>query len=509
MKNMFTFVQNKCLKYKEKTFLQGVDHSSISYNDFNIELTKCLNKIESIIPNNNDFNFSIIAPNSVNYLLFLLSLSKKNGSAVNLNPNLSEIEIKERLILGDVDYLICTESIYSKLSEIIDETAIAKVIIIDSDTFKFKIVNEINLKPFEEKLIEKKSQIAFLQFTGGTSGVIKAAVISHQNILENITQINDHFQKYTSFNDFKVLVAFPFYHVFSIVFNVLFILNNGGTCFIYQDLRNTKLIIRLIKNNPINLTVGVNTWYNKLMQHEEFKALDLSKLKISLAGGEYVPLSTKQKWLHLTGKPLFSAYGLTETSSLSIISPFDETNLDDSIGIPVPSTEVVLFDENNNKINEDRIAGEIAMKGPQITKAYYKNELETKTAFFGEWFKTGDIGERVDGHIYKIVDRKKDMISVSGNKVYPNEVESVIFKIEDVLDVGIVAKANEKSGERVAACIVLKKDSQLTKDDITNYCKNNLSSYKVPKNIYFYTELPKTAIGKTARRILKKEINNG
>lgn len=451
--------------------------------------------------------YSIIAPNCANYLFYFFALYELNSTAVNLNPNLTNHEIKERLNIGNVSLLITTLDIYKKLKTILKNTGIQKILIFDEDCLRFEEPRIIDLKPqiyFESR---QDKDIAFLQFTGGTTGVTKAAVITFDNVNKNIEQLNEHFSKYRALNNLHVLIAFPFYHIFSLVFNVMFFMSNGGTCYLYKDLRNTDLILKLLKENPINFTVGVNTWYKKLMQHPEFKTFDTSNIQTSLAGGEYVPLSTKNQWQKMTGKPLYSAYGLTETASLSIVSPLDKTNIDDSIGIPIPQTEVTLLDENENEIKADNVAGELVLNGPQVTLSYYKNLEETTKAFAKGWFKTGDIAERINGKFYKIVDRKKDMISVSGNKVYPNEVESVISKLEDVLDVGVVAKKSEKSGEVVVACVMLKENSELKNNEIIDFCRAYLSRYKVPKQVYKLSDFPKTPIGKTYRKELREFVN--
>jgi long-chain acyl-CoA synthetase len=494
------------IEFKDKIFLIE-NNQNLSYGELNNEMNKCFNyMLESKHPFYS-FNFSIIAPNSLNYLIYLFAFLKKGGTAVNLNPNLSEIEIKERLNLGEVSLLITTQSIYAKLEPMIGDTGINTVIIIDENAFEFKepIIHHRN--PSRKFRHKTESDIAFLQFTGGTTGVTKAAKIKHENILQNIAQLNQHFGKYRDLNNLHVLIAFPFYHIFSIVFNVLFFMSNGGTCYLYQDLRNTDLILKLLKENHINFTVAVNTWYKKLMQHPDFQSLDTTKIATSLAGGEYVPLSTKNQWQQLTGKPLYSAYGLTETSSLAIISPIDQSNIDDSIGVAIPDTQAALSDENDTFIASDNIAGELVLKGPQVTSGYYNNLDESDKAFRDGWFRTGDIAERIDGKFYKIVDRKKDMISVSGNKVYPNEVESVLSKLKDILDVGVVGMKSEKSGEEVAACVVLRENSELSDEKIIEFCKEFLSRYKIPKHIFRFSELPKTPIGKTFRKELREKIN--
>jgi long-chain acyl-CoA synthetase len=509
MANLYNFIHQKCQSYIDKTFLFSSSGEELTYKDLLSNVQKNIEFLGKDSAYVNSAHFSIIAPNCANYLYHLFAFLNLGFTAVNLNPKLLSYEIQERLNLGEVSIVITNFEIYEKIKYVLSKTGVKKILIIDENNLSYvepKIITLNNVISVENT---PNSDIAFLQFTGGTTGVTKAAMINHRQVIDNVEQLSKHIGSYTSLENLHVLIAFPFYHIFSIVFNVLFFMRNAGTSILYQDLQDTGLIISLLKKHPINFTVAVNTWYKKLMHHADFENLDTSKIKISLAGGEYVPLNTKHKWQALTGKPLFSAYGLTETCSLAIASPFDKTNEDDSIGIPLPDTEVVLLDEQNKIILANNQAGELALKGPQVAKGYYNNPEETKKAFYKEWFKTGDIAERINGQLYKIVDRKKDMISVSGNKVYPNEVEEVISKLKDVLDVGVVAKNSEISGEAVAACIVIKEGSQLQDKEIIDYCGRFLSRYKIPKHIFRYKELPKTAIGKTARRILKKEINDG
>jgi len=438
----------------------------------------------------------------------MFGLQQLGGVAVNLNPKLSLSELGTRLNMADVEVLICSKEVFEQIEELIPQTFIRQIFVIDVDILDFKVL-EVSTTPSEKELqIQSSVENAFIQFTGGTSGITKAALISHLNVLSNINQLDHHFSQYISTKELKVLVAFPFYHIFAVVFNVLYFMNNGGTCIIYKDLRDVDGILQRLELYPINFTVGVNTWYKKLMQHNRFKYLDHSKILVSIAGGEYVPVDTKNDWKNLTGKALYSGYGLTETSSLAIISPLNLIeNIDDSLGIAIHDTEVGLLGDNKEWIFEDGVQGELLMRGPQLLKAYYNNEQETQDAFFEGWFKTGDIVKRVKGSYFKMVDRKKEMISVSGNKVYPNEVEEVFFQNKAVLDVGVVGRASEKTGEEVVAFVVLKENIELNELDLLEYCRNQLTRFKVPKEIIFKKELPKTPIGKTARSVLRESLN--
>ncbi len=510
MDTIYRLIERKCRHYGSRVILQLEPEGKVSYLSFFEELEKCrifLSKQSDL----SEGSFSMIAPNCLNYLLYLFSLQERGGAAVNLNPELAPNELKARLNIGRVSVVVTTAAIYPKLAPILSETGVQQVLLIDEKAQGFSVpkVDNGRFGTIRYQEPPARDAVAFLQFTGGTTGLTKAAVISHGNVTGNIEQLNRHFETYIDLGHLLVPIAFPFYHIFSIVFNFLFFLHNGGSCILYSDLRNMDLIMGLLKEHPVNFTVGVNTWYRKLMQHPGFGELDLSAMRASLAGGEYVPCSTKQMWASLTGKPLYSAYGLTETSSLAIVSPLDVSNTDDSIGIPIPETTVVLLDDDGNELRSDNAVGELALKGIQVMDRYFENPSETEAAFHNGWFKTGDVAERVGGRSYRIVDRKKNMISVSGNKVYPNEVEAVISELEDILDVGVVAMRSVNSGEDVAACIVVRPESRLTDEDLTSYCRMHLVAYKVPRHIFRYSQLPKTPIGKTDRNTLKTEIDHG
>jgi long-chain acyl-CoA synthetase len=496
-------IKIKSEEYGDKTLLKDADRA-VSYREFYQSIISTCGLIQEEQPGFSNRAFSIIAPNSAAYLSLLFALQKMGNMAVNLNPALTKSEMISRLNLAGVELLVTTKILFKDLKEIIGETKISVVILFNPGETALEFIRFAK----QDGRASAIPNGAFLQFTGGTTGTTKAAVITHQNALANVDQLCRHFENSISLENQQVIIAFPFYHIFGVVFNFLFFLNRGGECLLLTDLRNTDDIIDLFRKNKITFTVAVNSWYKRLMAHEKFAALDLSSVKCSLAGGEYVPVTTKAAWTKATGKPLYSAYGLTETSALAIVSPADETNIDDSLGIAIPDTQVTLLDDNNNEILEDNTLGEIALKGPQVTTMYFNNPAETANAFVDGWFKTGDTAIRTQRRFYKYIDRKKDMISVSGNKVYPSEVEEVISAMEKILDVGVVAKNSERSGEEVAACIVVRPGFELTDEEIMNYSKEYLAKFKVPKHIFRFHELPKSPIGKTLRRTLKTLINS-
>jgi long-chain acyl-CoA synthetase len=276
----------------------------------------------------------------------------------------------------------------------------------------------------------------------------------------------------------------------------------GARNILITNPRDFPAFIKELRKYNFTLFTGVNTLFNALLNQDEFKKLDFSSFKLSAAGGMAVQNSVAEKWLKITGIPIVEGYGLTETSPVLSINPVDGTERVGTIGLPVPSTEMKIMDDNGNEV-ETGERGEICAKGPQVMLGYWNKENETQDVFNGEWLKTGDIGMMDEDGFFKIVDRKKEMILVSGFNVYPNEIEDVIAGHPKVLEVGVIGVPDEKSTEAVK-CFIVKKDDTLTKEEIKEYCKENLTAYKCPKYVEFKSELPKSNVGKILRRILKE-----
>tara|TARA_Y100000385_G_scaffold66934_1_gene66707 strand:- start:20623 stop:22146 length:1524 start_codon:yes stop_codon:yes gene_type:complete len=501
------FIVKKCTEFPSNVFIINEDGVEITYNDFLIQHQNAKEYYRQIIPTIEGFSFSIIADNSPNFLYSLFALQSLSGAAVNLNPNLSLPELLSRLKMAEVEVLVCGGKIYEQIQEIDSELELKLIFLIDEDVTEFNCKMYAKSSKMDLAATFTEGGNAFIQFTGGSSGVNKAALISHRNVLSNIDQLQGHFTSFIDLTDLRVLIAFPFYHIFAVVFNLMFFMNNGGTVILYRELRDLEGVALKFTTHKINFTVGVNTWYKKLMQLPSFKSRDFSNLRACIAGGEYVPLSTKHAWRKLTGRTMFSGYGLTETTSLCIVSPLsEEENLLDTLGIPIPSTQTAIISDKNELIKSDGVQGELLIKGPQVLESYF-NSVESDSAFFKSWFRTGDIVERVQGKYFKLVDRKKEMISVSGNKVYPNEVEEIILSFSGVIEVGVIGIASEKTGEEVVAFIVLDREANINEEDILSFCKKQMTAFKVPRKVFLKTELPKTPIGKTSKTELRKLLN--
>jgi long-chain acyl-CoA synthetase len=347
--------------------------------------------------------------------------------------------------------------------------------------------------------------IAFLQYTGGTTGVAKGAILTHGNMVANVLQAYAWLAPMGISDQDIIVTALPLYHIFSLTANCLTFMKIGAKNILITNPRDLSHFIDEIKNSGFTAITGVNTLFNSLLNHPKFKEIDFSKLKLALSGGMALQKSVSMRWVEMTKSRVLEAYGLTETSPAATINPMYMEGYNGSIGLPLPSTDVSIR-ENDDKEAAIGSSGELCIKGPQVMAGYWNRPDETALVFTKDGFlKTGDIA-RMDeeGFIY-LVDRKKDMIVVSGFNVYPNEVEQVIGMHPGVLEVGVVGIIDSESGERVKACIV-KKDPDLTSEQIIAHCREHLTAYKIPKIVEFYNDLPKTNVGKILRRALKEPV---
>lgn len=357
----------------------------------------------------------------------------------------------------------------------------------------------------------KGTDVAFIQYTGGTTGISKGAMLSHRNMVANVEGIDVWFRSkiknLEKESPMTVVAALPLYHVFALTVNALSCLKWGAHNLLITNPRDLPGFIKELKKHKVEIFPGLNTLFNGLMNQPDFKDIDFSRLKISIAGGMALQKVIGEKWEKLTGCPLVEGYGLSETSPVLSVSPLDGRHRQGTIGVPFPSTEMRIRSEDEKwaPIGE---RGEICAKGPQIMLGYYNRPDETAKVIFededGRWFRTGDIGVQEEGGFFRIVDRKKDMILVSGFNVYPNEVEEVVSAMEGVLEVACIGVPDEKTTEAVKLFVV-KKDPELTAEKVKAYCKQNLTAYKCPKQVEFRDELPKSNVGKILRKNLRDE----
>lgn len=347
------------------------------------------------------------------------------------------------------------------------------------------------------------NDIAVLQYTGGTTGVSKGAQLSHGNIIAHNSMITEWFKPYISKSQDDIMItAIPMYHIFALTVNGMLMFSKGVKNVLITNPRDIPGFVKELRKHRFTIITGVNTLFNGLLNNENFKDLDFRALHGAVGGGMAVQDAVARKWQEVTGKPLVEGYGLSETSPVLCCNPLDGKHKMGTIGLPMPSTEVAIFDDNGTQLKQGEV-GEICARGPQVMNGYWQKDNDG-VFFPGGWFRTGDIGRMDEEGFFKIVDRKKDMIKVSGFNVFPNEIENVIAEHPKVLEVAAIGIPDMKTGEAIKVFIV-KKDESLTVDELKKFFYANLTNYKVPRHIEFRKELPKTNVGKILRRALKEQ----
>jgi long-chain acyl-CoA synthetase len=475
---------------------------------------------------------AIMMPNILQYPIALFGILRAGFIVINTNPLYTCDELVHQLNDSGAEAIVVLENFAKTLEKALPRLPILKHIVITQlgDCFPFVkrvIVNAVvkHIKKmipsfsipqavnFNHALQQGKgkklqpvelthSDIALLQYTGGTTGVSKGAILTHGNMVANVLQATAWISPLSLNSNDIIVTALPLYHIFSLTANCLTFFNAGAKNLLITNPRDLNSFIKDIKNSKFTAITGVNTLFNVLLNHPKFSEIDFSKLKLALSGGMALQKSVALKWREVTKSPVLEAYGLTETSPAVTINPMYLKEYTGSIGLPVPSTDISIRDDDGNELPLGE-TGELCVKGPQVTPGYWQRTQDTDDIFWSDGFlRTGDIA-RIDdqGFIY-LVDRKKDMILISGFNVYPNEVEQVISLLPGVLEVGVVGVKEEDSVEQVKACIV-KRDPSLTSEQVISHCREHLTAYKVPKIIEFRNELPKTNVGKILRRALK------
>ena len=474
---------------------------------------------------------ALMMPNILQYPVALMGVLRTGMIAVNVNPLYTAKELEHQLNDSGAETIIIFENSASILEKVLPKTKIKNIIttgIGDLLGFpKSMIVNfvikyvkkmvpswDLNSIKFNDVLADgdqakfkaadiSLDDVAFLQYTGGTTGLSKGAVLTHKNIVANMLQAREWVGPALKEGEEILITPLPLYHIFSLTANFFLFSSIGAHNILITNPRDIPDFVKKISKYKFTFMTGVNTLFNALVNNEDFKKLDFSELKIALGGGMAVQKAVAAKWKEVTGKPLVEAYGLTETSPAACINPLNIPDYNGKIGLPISSTEVKILDDEGNElpIGEN---GEIAIKGPQVMQGYWQQVEETAKVMTQDgFFKTGDIGFQDKKGYFQIVDRKKDMILVSGFNVYPNEVEDVVAGHPKVLECAAVGVDDEKSGELVKIFIV-KKDDSLTEQEIKDFCKEELTNYKRPKFVEFRAELPKSNVGKILRKELRQ-----
>jgi len=475
---------------------------------------------------------AIMMPNCLQYPVALYGTLRAGGIVVNVNPLYTPRELEHQLKDSGAEVIVILENFATTLEQVLAKTPVKHVIVTSLGEmlgFKGLIVNFVVRKVkkmvpafnlptalrFKDVLAEgagkelKKVEvghddIAFLQYTGGTTGVSKGAMLLHRNILANIEQAAAWLSPGLAGETAIIITALPLYHIFSLTVNCLNMMKIGGLNVLITNPRDIPAFVKELGKHRYNIITGVNTLFNAFLNNPEFNKLDFSKVKICVGGGMAVQKAVADRWKQVTGRTLLEGYGLTETSPCATMNPLNLEAYSGSIGLPMPSTEVVLRDDAGKEVALGE-PGEICIRGPQVMKGYWQRPDETAKVLGADGFLlTGDVGVMDDKGFVRIVDRKKDMILVSGFNVYPNEIEQVVAMHPGVLEVAAIGVPDEHSGE-VPKIFVVKKDPQLTEQDLLEHCKKELTGYKRPKYVEFRTELPKTNVGKILRRALREE----
>lgn len=479
---------------------------------------------------------AIMMPNVLQYPIAVFGALRAGLVVVNTNPLYTARELKHQLKDSGARAILIMENFANVLEAVIDDTDVEHVMVTSiGEMIGFpkgaimdfvlcrikKMVPSFNLPQavrFKQTLAEGAGKslkpvklthedIAFLQYTGGTTGVSKGAMLTHGNMVANMQQASAWLGNNIDMGKEVIITALPLYHIFALTANCFVFLKFGGRNVLITNPRDMPGFVKELSKEKFTAITGVNTLFNGLLNTPGFDALDFSYLRLTLGGGMAVQRAVADRWKAATGVTLVEAYGLTETSPAACINPMDLPDYNGAIGLPICSTECRVIDTEGNPVGVDE-TGELCVRGPQVMKGYWNRPEETAKVLSDDgWLKTGDMA-RMDakGYFY-IVDRKKDMILVSGFNVYPNEIEDVIAAHPKVLEVGAIGVPDEKSGEVVKA-VVVRKDDSLTVKELRDHCRNELTGYKVPKFVEFVDELPKTNVGKILRRELRDQFGD-
>ncbi|MEK9793265.1 MAG: AMP-binding protein [Gammaproteobacteria bacterium] len=502
-------------------------NTDLNYKMLNL-LSKRLAAYMQYLGINKHTRVAIMLPNLLTYPVSLFATYFCGGTVININPLYKTREIEHVLNDSDAEYIFVLDKFYNELEPCIDNSKLKGVIVCKitdllSPLMKL-LVSGVMLYKRERIKIKRKKDIiyfseiisnnfsytdvqtdlddtALLQYTGGTTGKSKAALLTHRNLLSNIQQVHNWIKPHITEGKEIIITALPLYHIFSFTVNCLTFLKIGSENVLIANPRDLKSFLKVLEKKKFTVLTGVNTLFNLLMTSSRFKKINFNNFKVTVGGGMAVLSETAKKWKKITGTNITQGYGLTETSPVVTINKIDDS-YNGSIGIPLQSTDVKIIDENGNKLQVGQ-EGELCVKGPQVMSGYLNDSSNKSQNFTSDnYFKTGDIAViNTDGFL-KIVDRKKDMIISSGYNVYPNEVEDFLGSHEDVIEAGVIGVNDKNRGEAIKAFIV-SSNNKLTAQEIISYCKAGLTEYKVPKSVVFLDELPKTNVGKILRRELR------
>jgi long-chain acyl-CoA synthetase len=528
--SLVALFEDACAKYADKVAYISMG-KEMSYGQLEEETRAFAGWLQSLGLRKGD-RVALMMPNLLQYPVALFGTLRAGCVVVNCNPLYTPRELEHQLKDSGALAIVIVENFAHTLQQVIARTAVKHVVVTPlgemlgglkgtivnfvirhvkkmvpawslPGSIKFKAALAAGARHGWKPVELAQEDIAFLQYTGGTTGVSKGAMLTHANIAANVTQAYRWIKPVVHEGQEFIITALPLYHIFALTANCLTFLMIGARNLLIANPRDIPNFIKEWGKYPVTVVTGVNTLFNALLNNPDFAKLDFSTMNVTLGGGMAVQGPVAERWKQVTGTPLLQAYGLTETSPAATINPLDMQGFNGSIGLPISSTEVSIRDDAGSEVQQGQV-GEICIRGPQVMKGYWQRPDETDNVFYADHFlRTGDMGYVDKKGFVFLVDRKKDMILVSGFNVYPNEVEEAVASHPGVMDVAAIGVADEHSGEAVKIFVV-RKDPAVNEQMLIAHCRSQLTGYKVPKHVEFRDDLPRTNVGKILRRALKE-----
>jgi long-chain acyl-CoA synthetase len=522
-------LESSCRRFRDAPAFENMG-VALSYGEIDRLSQDFASYLQHVLGLSHGDRVAVMMPNVLQYPVAIFGILRAGLVVVNVNPLYTPRELEHQLNDSGARAIVIVENFCATLQAVKGKTRVEHVVTTQLGDLaplpKSLLVNFVVKRvkkmvppwdipgavPFRTALARGKAQpyarvalkpgdVAFLQYTGGTTGLSKGATLTHGNVVANVLQNKAFMGPYLEEGREVIITALPLYHIFALTVNCLLLVALGGKSVLITNPRDLPGFVAELRKHRFTMFTGVNTLFNGLLHTPGFDQLDFSALKLVIGGGAAVQQAVAERWLKVTGKALCEGYGLSETSPTVSVSPFDKPEWNGTIGVPLPSTHVSIRDDDAQPVPVGQ-PGELCVKGPQVMQGYWQKPEENQKAFTADgWFKTGDIAVMTEKGYFKIVDRKKDMVLVSGFNVYPNEIEAVLAQCPGVLEAAVVGVSDDKTGEAVKAFIV-KRDSALTEAQVRDHCRRNLTAYKVPKHYAFIDAIPKTNVGK----ILRKEL---
>ncbi len=528
-KNIPDLLNSSIEKYRDLPAFENMG-KQLTYDELDQYTKQFAAYLQNVVGLSKGDRIAIQMPNLLQYPIAMFGALRAGLIVVNTNPLYTSREMEHQFKDSGATAIVILANFAHNLEKILPQTSIKTVIVTEIGDmlggFKGMVVNFV-VKRIKKivpsyrikdtikftdclKQGDKDSYIhpdldagdvAFLQYTGGTTGVSKGAMLTHRNVVANMEQLYAWNSPLLKDGKELVVTALPLYHIFALVVNCLMMVKTGALNLLITNPRDMPAFIKELSTHQFTVITGVNTLFNGLLNQPAFSSIDFSSLKLTVGGGMAVQKAVALKWEEVTGVPLIEGYGLTEASPVLTANPVDGNERIGTIGLPIPSTEIKIFSDEGREVPMGEV-GELCARGPQVMAGYWQRPAETTKTMYGDWLRTGDMAVAKEDGFFQIVDRKKDMILVSGFNVYPNEIEDVISGHPKVLEVAAIGVEDPKSTEAVKVFIV-KKDRSLTEDEIIKFCRENLTGYKCPKHVEFREDLPKSNVGKILRRKLK------